>query len=203
MTFRVFTILCYSIFMRLPVALFTAWIVAAASLLASGPVTAGSAEQRLVELDTQFGKLQVKEDGLDAFQAEQKIWSLWMQSDNAEQDTLLASATVAMGGRDYRLAEVMLNKLIAENPKYAEAWNKRATLYYLMGRLDASLADIVATLDLEPRHFGALSGRGMILIKQGKTKEALAAYEEADAINPHMPNVRAAIRILKDAEPDL
>jgi tetratricopeptide (TPR) repeat protein len=178
-------------------------LVVVAMLLFAPVALAGSEDQRRVQIDAAFGALQAKDDSVETFKAEQKIWSLWMQSDNAEQDKLLGSASSAMGLGGYRLADVMLNQLIAQNPAYAEAWNKRATLYYLMGRFEASLADIAKTLDLEPRHFGALSGKGMILVKQGKMNEALKAYEEADAINPHMPGVRAAIKQLKALQPEL
>lgn len=158
---------------------------------------------RQQELDALFAKLRDKLDDPGAFKAEQKIWSLWMQSDSIDEDKILTEATNAMNVLDFGLAEELLNRLIALNKNYAEAWNKRATLYYLMGRYDESLMDIVKTLDLEPRHFGALSGRGMILRRQGKIPEALAAYRDAYAINPHMPGVAAAIKELETVMPDL
>jgi tetratricopeptide (TPR) repeat protein len=163
----------------------------------------GTLQDRQQELDALFAKLREKSDDAGALSAERQIWSLWMQSDSADQDKLLAQATNAMNIRDFRLSEELLSRLIVLDKDYAEAWNKRATLYYLMGRHDASLADIVKTLDLEPRHFGALSGRGMILKQQGKMPEALAAYREAYAINPHMPGVAAAIKELEALMPDL
>jgi tetratricopeptide (TPR) repeat protein len=158
---------------------------------------------RQQELDALFAKLRDKSDDPDTFKTEQKIWSLWMQSDSTDEDKILTEATNAMNTLDFRLAEELLNRLIALNKNYAEAWNKRATLYYLMGRYNESLIDIVKTLDLEPRHFGALSGRGMILRLQGKIPEALAAYRDAYAINPHMPGVAAAIKELETVMPDL
>jgi Flp pilus assembly protein TadD len=162
-----------------------------------------SAIDQQQRLDVLFGKLRDKTAGESAFQTEQAIWALWMQSDSAEDDRILAQAASAMAGSDFRTSETLLNELVAKTPGYAEAWNKRATLYYLVGRYEESLADIVKTLDLEPRHFGALSGRGMILMRQGKMKDALIAYKEAQAINPHMPGVAAAIRQLEAAMPDL
>jgi tetratricopeptide (TPR) repeat protein len=178
-------------------------LVVVAIVLFAPMALAGSADQRRLQIDSAFGALRAKDDSVDTFKAEQKIWSLWMQSDDAEQDKILGNASAAMGGGDYRLAEVMLSQLIAQNSSYAEAWNKRATVYYLTGRFDESLADIEKTLELEPRHFGALSGKGMILVKQNKMTEALKAYEEAAAINPHMPGVRAAIKQLKALQPEL
>jgi tetratricopeptide (TPR) repeat protein len=160
------------------------------------------AEARQHELDTLFAQLRNKDD-TKAVRAEQRIWELWMQSDSSSDDLVLSSATAAMSLRDFKGSEELLNSLVVKNAHYAEAWNKRATLYYLMGRFDESLADIAKTLDLEPRHFGALSGRGMILVRQGKMKEALAAYREAYAINPHMRGVAIAIRELERLFPDL
>jgi tetratricopeptide (TPR) repeat protein len=164
---------------------------------------ASSVSNREQELDALFATLRDKSSDAAASRAEQLIWSLWMKSDLAENEQRLAAATNAMGGGDFRLAEEILTKLVASQPAYSEAWNKRATLYYLMGKYDESLSDIVKTLDIEPRHFGALSGRGMILMKQGKMKEALAAYREAQAINPHMPGVAAAVQQLETLMPEL
>jgi tetratricopeptide (TPR) repeat protein len=93
--------------------------------------------------------------------------------------------------------------MLATSPNYAEVWNKRATLYYLMGRMDDSLNDIKKTLDLEPRHFGALSGRGMIYQRMGKNPEALAAFKEALSINPKMPGARLAVQELEKLLPEL
>ena len=84
-------------------------------------------------------------------------------------------------------------QLIAIAPELSEAWNKRATLYFMMGRYEESLADIDRVLDLEPRHFGALAGRGMIYRKQENYGAALEAFRRALAINPNMPGVKDAI----------
>jgi tetratricopeptide (TPR) repeat protein len=82
-------------------------------------------------------------------------------------------------------------------------WNKRATLYFLMGRMEDSLKDIDKTLDLEPRHFGALSGRGMIYQKLGKNPEALAAFKEALSMNPNMVGAKLAVQQLEKLVPEL
>ncbi len=182
--------------MRLIVLLFTL-------LMSLGQALALDTNQRSTQLDVLFAKLQGKEDNLEMFQTEQKIWTLWMESDSNADDLLLSDATRAMGTGDFKTCENLLNTLIASTPSYAEAWNKRATLYYLMGRLDESLADIVKTLELEPRHFGALSGRGMIYQKQGKLGEALKAYREGLAVNPHMAGAKVAVKELEKLAPEL
>jgi tetratricopeptide (TPR) repeat protein len=190
---------CFNPGMRLaPIAL------AVSLLLAPPALSAGeTTQQRAEELDKLFAQLRKPGDDAAARQIENRIWLLWMQSDSSAADLILARATAAMNAGDFRRSEELLNRLIADNPSYAEAWNKRATLYFLMGRFDDSLADIVRTLDLEPRHFGALSGRGMIYARQGKLREALASYREALAINPHMPGATAAVRQLEQLFPDL
>jgi tetratricopeptide (TPR) repeat protein len=173
------------------------------TVLLSVSSVAETSVERGAALDALFGKLQARDRSSETFQAEQKIWRLWSQSDSNADDLLLADATRAMEIRDFTACEKLLNQLIASNPRYSEAWNKRATLYYLMGRLDESLADIVKTLELEPRHFGALSGRGMIYELQGKQLDALRAYREALTVNPHLYGARLAIEKLKDLEPEL
>jgi tetratricopeptide (TPR) repeat protein len=91
--------------------------------------------------------------------------------------------------------------LIDHAPKFAEAWNRRATINYITGKLDQSLSDIDKVLELEPRHFGALSGLGMIRKDRGDERGALEAFRDALAINPYMSNVRDAVRALeKDLE---
>jgi len=75
-------------------------------------------------------------------------------------------------------------------PNFAEGWNKRATALYLLGRYDDSIKDIAKVLELEPRHFGALSGLGLCNAQLDKEKEALDAFEKALAINPNMPGIR-------------
>ena len=173
--------------------LFAAW----------GPASALDASQRSTQLDVLFAKLQSKEDNLEMLQTEQKIWTLWMESDSNSDDLLLFDATQAMNSGNFAKSEELLNTLVAASPSYAEAWNKRATLYFLMSRMDESLADIVKTLDLEPRHFGALSGRGMVYQQQRKFPEALKAFREALEINPHMPGTKAAVSLLEKITPDL
>ena len=144
-------------------------------------------------LDSLFAKLQRASNSDDAKLTEQKIWEVWSQSDSVMADVLLNQASAAMGVGDNRASLKILDQVIATYPAYAEAWNKRATLKFIMGRYDESLADIDKVLDLEPRHFGALSGRGMIYRVQKKWTEALDAFNQALAVNPNMDSVKNAI----------
>ena len=94
----------------------------------------------------------------------------------------------------------ILNRLIGANPDFAEAWNKRATLYFRMKKYDDGQSDIAKVRDLEPRHFGALAGRGMILERQKKLSAAREAYEDALAANPTLEDVKAAIKEIDRVE---
>jgi tetratricopeptide (TPR) repeat protein len=88
-------------------------------------------------------------------------------------------------------------------PDMAEGWNKRATVLYLRGDYDAALKDLDKTLELEPRHFGAMAGRGLIYQAQEKWGEALSAYRAALSINPAMDGVAEAIRWIEKVQPEI
>jgi tetratricopeptide (TPR) repeat protein len=127
---------------------------------------------------------------------EQLIWSIWLTAGGDEADRLMALSVQAMSAHDLATARMHLDALIALEPDYAEGWNKRATISFIEGDLAASLADIERTLALEPRHFGALSGLGMILERMDEKAGALKAFREALAIHPQMPAVRSRVDAL-------
>ena len=104
---------------------------------------------------------------------------------------------------EFDTSETMLNEIIGTYPAFIEALNKRATVYFQQKRYDAALAGFDAVLEQEPRHFGALVGRGMILDAQGKLKDAAAALREALAINPHMEAAKAALKQMEHDAPDI
>jgi tetratricopeptide (TPR) repeat protein len=152
-------------------------------------------------LDRLFGRLQTARSEAEAKAAEQAIWGLWSHSGSPTDDILLEQAIKAMNVRHYSEALQILDALIEHAPDFAEAWNKRATVNYITGKLDRSLSDIDKVLELEPRHFGALSGLGMIRRDRGDERGALEAFRDALAINPHMSSVRDAVKLLeKDLE---
>jgi tetratricopeptide (TPR) repeat protein len=176
------------------------WLIIA--LVLAG-LHSATAQQPSDELDRLFAKLRDPATGSEVLRIEPQIWSLWMQGGSAAENDKLALATASMNLGALPLAEKQLNELLATSQNFPEAWNKRATLYFMMGRLDDSLADIVKVLDLEPRHFGALSGRGMIYQRQGKNPEALSAFKEALNINPKMVGARIAVQQLEKLVPEL
>lgn len=158
------------------------------------------AEARSDSLDRLFARLHKAGPEGDAQRIEQKIWELWSSSDSPTAEVLLHQASKAMDEGAPEESLKILDKLVAAYPEFPEAWNKRATLYFLMKRYDASLADIDKVLDLEPRHFGALAGRGMIYQRQKKYSLAAEAFEEALHINPGMEAAKAALDELRKQE---
>lgn len=156
------------------------------------------AEARADQLDLLFAELH--KPGVKSDAVEEKIWALWDSSDSPTAEVLLRQATLAIQDGAPAEALSILNRLIGADPDFAEAWNKRATLYFMMKKDDAALADIAKVLDLEPRHFGALAGKGMILERQKKYAAARAAYEEALAMNPNLEDVQAALKELDKVE---
>lgn len=158
------------------------------------------AQVRAEQLDRLFARLIKTVDASEAQRTEQSIWSLWMTSESPTADALLAQAMKASANNETAAAIAILDNVIEVHPDYAEAWNKRATVYFLIGRYNDSLKDIERTLELEPRHFGALSGRGMIMRKQGDLAGARAAFEEALGFNPYMDGVKRALEEIESEE---
>ena len=158
------------------------------------------AEMRADLLDRLFARLRLARSEREGKLAEEAIWKMWTASDSASAEALLQQATRAMAARENEAALSILSTLVALQPHFAEAWNKRATLYFLMGRFDESIGDIDKVLDLEPRHFGALAGLGMIKLRQGEVGAALSAYKRALSINPNMPGVRRALEEIDDKQ---
>ena len=129
----------------------------------------------------------------DAEDLEEQIWHLWMQYPHRHAARVLDQACSDIAARRYDIAETRLARLLRACPDYAEAWNKRATLYYLQQRDEESVADIHRTLELEPRHFGALCGLGEILVCEGEYDDALFVFQAALRLNPHLEAARSAV----------
>jgi len=147
-------------------------------------------------LDRLFESLREAQSPEIAWGIEQVIWSIWLRAGSDEADQLIALSIEAMNARDNALARSHLDKVVALEPAYAEGWNKRATVYYIEGDYGRSLADIRRVLELEPRHFGALSGLGLILEKSGSKEKALEAFRRALAVHPQMPAIRQRVEAL-------
>jgi tetratricopeptide (TPR) repeat protein len=149
-------------------------------------------------LDTLFDALKVAPDAESAKAIEDRIWALWMISSSDTCNLLMARAKVAADEKDYDLAIKLLNAVIELKPDYVEGWNRRATIYYLKKDYAHSIADIREVLAREPRHFGALSGLGLILQEIGDDKHALEAYRRVLAIDPRQEHVAETVKSLSE-----
>lgn len=151
------------------------------------------ADQNDPRLDALFRELHRTEDPGKAAFLQAGIWHVWYWHEDAAVRDLMSEGVRALTGERYAEAVKLFSRLIEMAPDYAEAWNRRATTYYLMGRYADSLADIDRVLELEPRHFGALSGRGLCLRDTGDLEGAVAALRQALAVNPHLEEVQLEI----------
>lgn len=132
---------------------------------------------------------------------EEQIYMEWSRSGSSSADYLLRQGRDAMEADDLEAAYNHFTALTDHAPEFAEGWNARATLLFRMGRYGPSIADIQRTLALEPRHFGALTGLGIMLEEMEEWEAALRAYRAAHAIHPHRPDIEGAIdRIEQELE---
>ena len=138
-------------------------------------------DPRLPEL---FAQLASSEDVARSHALEREIWGIWLTTKRAEIAALLDEGVRAMGAGDIAVAVERFDKLVEKAPDFAEGWNKRATALYLKQDYAGSMRDIERTLALEPRHFGAISGMGLILIATGDLRGAMNAFEAVLKINP-------------------
>jgi tetratricopeptide (TPR) repeat protein len=150
---------------------------------------------RRARLDGLFARLAQKDDP-NWEKVQNEIWATWSQSGSAAMDLVLLRAGRAMSSGDSELALRFLDDLVRLAPDFAEGWNKRATVYFLLEEYGHSVADIERTLALEPRHFGALSGLGNILERIGDKKGAMRAYRRGLEIHPNLPGAAAAVERL-------
>jgi tetratricopeptide (TPR) repeat protein len=148
-------------------------------------------------LDALFRTLREARDAQAAQRAEHAIWQRWMESGDPQIDAQMLRGVQAMAQRDYRTAFAAFDAIVSAAPGFAEGWNKRATVRWLLGDHAASLRDIDRTLALEPRHFGALSGLGMIMRSMGEKQKALTAFKRALEVDPHLDSVKDTVSTLE------
>ena len=154
------------------------------------------ADQTAPELDGLFALLKGDLEAAAVVAVTQEIWSAWLRHDDDEVRALMRAGMRDMRAARWRDALGRFNAAVDLAPDFAEAWNKRATVYYLMGDFAASTTDVVKTLRLEPRHFGALVGQGMMFMQAQNVEQALSYFRRALAVNPHMDNVRGYVDVL-------
>ena len=142
------------------------------------------ADQNDPRLNNLFKKLNETENQDEIRDLISDIWNIWYEVDDPKVIEYFEKGIQAMNLRNYPLAIRFFNKLIEEDPNFAEGWNKRATVHFMMGNFDQSMQDIIKTLELEPRHFGALDGMGLIFIHQGQFQQAIDVYDKMLEIFP-------------------
>lgn len=140
--------------------------------------------ERAERLDELFAELRRTADPAEARLIEGRIWSEWMSSGSATIDLMMGWASRAARTEDWGVAFDYLDQVIVLVPDYAEAWNRRATLHFVRGDYDKSIQDIEETLKREPRHFGALSGLGQIMLRQERPELARDAFERTLEVYP-------------------
>ena len=149
-------------------------------------------------LDFLFGALKVAPDDVTAKAIEERIWAQWAASRSDTTTLLMSRVQDAIEQKDIDLAITLLDAVIKIKPKYVEAWNRRATIYYMKKDYGRALADIREVLRREPRHFGALSGLGLIMQDIGDDKQALEVYRRALAIHPRLQRIPDVVKTLQE-----
>ena len=192
---------------RFLVAFLTAALVAAGA----APVAAQSGKRseqsaklpqprvdRTRNLDFLFGALKVAPDDVTAKAIEERIWALWTASQSDTANLLMTRVKTAIEAKDLELAITLLDAIVKVKPDYVEAWNRRATIFYMKKDYGHALADIRQVLKREPRHFGALAGFGLILQDIGDDRQALEVYRRALALYPRMERIPDLVKTLQE-----
>jgi tetratricopeptide (TPR) repeat protein len=151
---------------------------------------------RTQNIDFLFGALKAAPDDTSAKAVEDRIWAMWTSAGNDTTSLLMGRAKKAMDDNNYDVALRLLDAVIEIKPEYTEAWNRRATVYFLKKDYGNSLADLGKVLTREPRHFGALSGLGLIMQDIGDDKRALDAYRKALDVYPRLKGVSDKVKSL-------
>ena len=131
--------------------------------------------------------------------AEQSLWQVWSRSGDPDVDALFQRGLEQMQANEAEAAIETFSEIIRRKPDFAEGWNKRATLYYLVGEFEKSLADCDEVMQRNPVHFGALSGYGLIYLRLRQPERALPYFERALAVNPDLDQIQAAVEALREA----
>jgi tetratricopeptide (TPR) repeat protein len=169
----------------------------AVTLLVGAAAVPARADQNDPRLEGLFYQLRTASSPSDGKRAETEIWQIWSEADDEDGNILMLRGLVFMKRAEYAAALEAFDALARKAPNFAEAWNKKATVEFLLDDFDASVRDIERTLTLEPRHFGALSGLGQIYLALGRKEAALKAFEAALAINPHLSSLRSTVEDLR------
>ena len=161
-------------------------------------ITNLEANDKNKKLDRLFNDLKFKNATL-SYEIEQKIWELWSTHPSDKNLTkMLAEGSNLVNKQKFDQAIVVFSKVIDLDPKWAEAWNKRATVLYMIGEFQKSQDDIDKVLELEERHFGALAGQGLVNIQLENYDKAIMSYKKAQQIYPKMKSPKIMIKQIEE-----
>ena len=156
------------------------------------------ADDRVIKLNQLFHDLRI-ENISTSTEVEQKIWKIWSTHPNNEKLTkMLEEGTSLVNNQKLNEAIIVFSNVIEIDPNWAEAWNKRATVFYLIGEYKKSQNDIDKVLSLEKRHFGALAGQGLVNIELQNYEKAIKSYEDAMKIYPTLKSGKIMIKNIKE-----
>ena len=162
------------------------------------PAAEADAPDEAPPIDRLFGELKRERNERAAERIASRIQEQWSRSGSASVDLLMLWSQEAMQAKKFAVALDFLDRVTVLQPKFAEGWNRRATVHFMMQSFGKSMSDIERTLRLEPRHFGALSGMGMILKETGRKEAALHAYERVLAVYPMMRSAQGEVATLSE-----
>ena len=157
--------------------------------------TADQLDSRLIEL---FDKLYVAENNKEINNLTHDIWKIWDETNDPKIKADYHRGLEAMRIGDFVMSIDFFTRVIEKNPDFAEGWNKRATVYYILGQFDKSMIDINKTLLLEPRHFGAMDGMGLIFIQLQQYDKAIKIYDQMLEIFPHSVDTLAKKKFMQE-----
>ena len=167
------------------------------ALLLLGLSFSAGADQSSERLDRLFANLQETRDAEEAAGITRDIWQAWHETENEKVSALMNEGVTALVHRRFAMALDRFTRVTHAAPDFAEGWNKLATVNFHLGNLEASAKQVEKTLALEPRHFGAISGRGMIRLAQGYPFEAASDFRRALEINPFLEELRDRVEALE------
>jgi tetratricopeptide (TPR) repeat protein len=141
-------------------------------------------------------RLRDEDDGVRAY-AERGLWAIWSRSGDADIDRLMARGVEEMEQGNNKAAITTFSEVVKRKPDFAEGWNKRATVYYLVGDFKRSIADCGQVLKRNPRHFGTLSGLGQIYYRMDDYEKSIEWFRKALEVNPNMAGVELNLKALE------
>ena len=171
--------------------MYTRILIIAALIFYSNLVPADQTDDRL---ETLFITLSSSSDKQVIRSTENQIWDIWFAHPNSDVERLMQIGVQRMNANRQSEAMIIFSQLVENFPDYAEAWNRRATLHYILGNYQESIDDIERVLSLEPRHFGALSGLGLVYLQLDQLRKAKEAFEDLIKVHPNSPNARENLR---------